>query len=162
MADFYLSKDVSGTVVCGCSACSIADEIEVVFSGVGSSCYTCVTTPEEPNKYLDGTIAGINATHTLASITPPGGEDAAWSVSLGTWNWELNGNAYPACNDPAPITGTDAVEILLTCTAGVYFLFINAEWLSGTLQVFNGSSVALAAVTNTTGCAGSATLTEVP
>jgi hypothetical protein len=132
MADYYLSKDVSGTVVCGCSACEDVEELEVVFSGVGT--VGCQALPSTIYYYTsDPTV--LNGTHTLTQTAP------------GSTTWILNivgGFAYtlhnaPDCSDTGS-PGTADIEIQVTCSAGFYFVTTFVSFAGGTVSPFDGVS----------------------
>jgi len=147
---YYLSKEVSGTVVCGCYACSEAASLDVVISGI-TTCFTCEGASA---PYFTVTSVSVNGSFSLAQTTP-----TTWEyVIVDGYTWKEYSDSGCTMED---FTDTGDIVIIVTCEDGLYTVQIYLDpGFTGTGDLFSGSGLIDTAISNTTGCGGTVTISE--
>ena len=155
-SDYYLSRKVGDDVVCGCQACLDIDNVEALFSGVGN-CPSCLFL-SSLGLYLKGTANVLSGVQTLPQ------------TGVGVRELTVaNGYSYSLYNDSIctsfSSSGTADLRIRVNCTDGIYTIEALAQDVGGMGDnefIFQDTTGAAFgdALTNTTSCGGTATLSE--
>jgi len=152
---------VSVTVPACTGCCSLAcgdwATIDIVFSGVGAGCNSCILVSGLA-LYLSGTANGLTGTITPTRTAPGSGR---WQATVaGGYSYDLYNDDI--CTDYVS-SGTADVEITVDCVDGAYTiraLALDIEGGGDNLDVFSDLTGRTfdATFTNTIDCGGTATL----